>query len=161
MLEVSPLKLSTDLLKILCGCFLVGPLPSLLKLGCYPYFLWNFGVILCSFWPIFRSFSLKPLNRTHRHKTWENSQYHWPRQFSNNWEYWPVKNVFKVAELRIFSELSSFSDSNSFMTAGLEIIHISWLTKFILIETIFVTNRSLTTTVPLGANIFHEITAQI
>ena len=28
----------TDLLQILCGCSLGGPLLSLLKLGCYPFF---------------------------------------------------------------------------------------------------------------------------
>ena len=33
----------TDLLQILCGCSLGGPLPSLLKSGCYPYFSWNYG----------------------------------------------------------------------------------------------------------------------
>ena len=33
----------TDLLQILCGCSLGGPLLSLLKSGCYPYFSWNYG----------------------------------------------------------------------------------------------------------------------
>ena len=33
----------TDLLQILCGCSLSGPLLSLLKSGCYPYFSWNYG----------------------------------------------------------------------------------------------------------------------
>ena len=32
-----------DLLQILCGCSLGGPLLSLLKSGCYPYFSWNYG----------------------------------------------------------------------------------------------------------------------
>ena len=33
----------TDLLQILCGCSLGGPLVRLLKSGCYPYFSWNYG----------------------------------------------------------------------------------------------------------------------
>ena len=33
----------TDLLQILCGCSFGGPLLSLLKSGCYPYFSWNYG----------------------------------------------------------------------------------------------------------------------
>ena len=36
----------TDLLQILCGCSLGGPLLSLLKSGCYPYFSWNNGIIV-------------------------------------------------------------------------------------------------------------------
>ena len=34
---------STDLLQILGGCSLGGPLLRLLKSGCYPYFSWNYG----------------------------------------------------------------------------------------------------------------------
>ena len=33
----------TDLLQILCGCFLGGPLLSLLKSGCYHHLSWNYG----------------------------------------------------------------------------------------------------------------------
>ena len=33
----------TDLLQILCGSSLDGPLLSLLKAECYPYFSWNYG----------------------------------------------------------------------------------------------------------------------
>ena len=33
----------TDLLQILCGCSLGGPLLRLLKSGSYPYFSWNYG----------------------------------------------------------------------------------------------------------------------
>ena len=33
----------TDLLQILCGCSLGGPLLSVLKSECYPYFSWNYG----------------------------------------------------------------------------------------------------------------------
>ena len=33
----------THLLQILCGCSLGGPLLSLLKSVCYPYFSWNYG----------------------------------------------------------------------------------------------------------------------
>ena len=45
------------LLQILCGCFLGGPLPRLLKSGSGPYFSWN----LCSFWSIIKqSISLTP-----------------------------------------------------------------------------------------------------
>ena len=33
----------TDLLQILCGCSLGGPLLSLLKSWCYPHFSWNYG----------------------------------------------------------------------------------------------------------------------
>ena len=33
----------TDLLQVLCGCFLGGPLLNLLKSGCYLYFSWNYG----------------------------------------------------------------------------------------------------------------------
>ena len=33
----------TDLLLISYGCSFVGPLPRLLKSGCYPYALWNYG----------------------------------------------------------------------------------------------------------------------
>ena len=36
------MELCTDLLQIFCGCFQDGPLPSLIKSGCYPFFLWNF-----------------------------------------------------------------------------------------------------------------------
>ena len=43
----------TDLLQILCGCSSNGPLPSQLKLMCYPCFSGNLSlVILCQFWPI-------------------------------------------------------------------------------------------------------------
>ena len=33
----------TNLLQIVCGCSLGGPLLSLLKSRCYPYFSWNYG----------------------------------------------------------------------------------------------------------------------
>ena len=54
-----------------CGCSWVGPLLSLLKAGCYPYFSWNYGIILCNFWPILKkSSSIKPLTRNHSYLVW-------------------------------------------------------------------------------------------
>ena len=35
------------------------------KSGCYPYFSWNNGIILCNFWPILKKTSIKPLTRNH------------------------------------------------------------------------------------------------
>ena len=65
------LNLCTDLLQILCGCSWGGPLLSLLKSGCYPYFSWNYGIILCKFWPILKkSSSIKPLTRIHSYLVW-------------------------------------------------------------------------------------------
>ena len=65
------LNLCTDLLQILYGCSWVGPLLSLLKSGCYHYFSWNNGIILCNFWPILKkSSSVKPLTRNHSYLVW-------------------------------------------------------------------------------------------
>ena len=60
----------TDLLQILCGCSLGGPLLSLSKSGCYPYISWNNGIILCNFWPILKKSSIKPLTRNHSYLAW-------------------------------------------------------------------------------------------
>ena len=60
----------TDLLQILCGCSLGGPLLSLLKSGCYTYFFMELWVILCNFWPILQKSSIKPLTRNHSYLVW-------------------------------------------------------------------------------------------
>ena len=64
----------TDLLQILCGCSLGGPLLSLLKSGCYPFSM-ELWVILCNFWPILKkSSSIKPLTRNHSYLVWRVSR---------------------------------------------------------------------------------------
>ena len=36
------------------------------NIGCYLYFSWNNGIILCNFWPITKnSYSSRPLTRNH------------------------------------------------------------------------------------------------
>ena len=53
-LLTSSFELLHGFTQILCGSSLGGPLPSLLKSGCYPYFSWNYGQFSAIFGQFFK-----------------------------------------------------------------------------------------------------------